>query len=59
MCLEVIWSRHSGEYRECKCGGCFIDQTDNYISYSELLFKIEDDEYEDENVPSDNNERET
>lgn len=29
-CLDVIYSRSSGEFRSCKCGSIYIDQTPYY-----------------------------
>jgi hypothetical protein len=29
-CQDVIYSRYSGEFRSCRCGAIFVDQTTHY-----------------------------
>lgn len=32
-CHDVIWSRHPGEFRFCKCESIWCDQTSHYSRY--------------------------
>lgn len=29
-CGDIIWSKFPGQYKECKCGESFVDQTRHY-----------------------------
>lgn len=33
LCEDVIYSRHDGEYRSCKCGAIAVDQTPHYSRF--------------------------
>lgn len=39
-CGNVIASYHRHDYRECHCGGCFIDGGDEYFRYGGTNFKV-------------------
>lgn len=30
---EIIQSRYSGEYSQCSCGKCAVDQTPHYVRF--------------------------
>lgn len=32
-CKDLLHSRYSGEFRQCACGKCFIDQTPHYTRH--------------------------
>lgn len=45
-CEDIIWSRRPGEFRPCKCGECFVDQTRYYARFSGDLELVEKGNYE-------------
>lgn len=30
-CLDIFYSRWSGDFRGCSCGACFVDTTSSYV----------------------------
>ena len=41
-CGDVFASSHSGEWVACKCGKCFVDQTEYYIRVGGNAQPLED-----------------
>lgn len=36
-CDDIIWSERPGQFKRCKCGGAFVDETREYARYSGQL----------------------
>lgn len=36
-CGDVIWSARPGQFKSCKCGGAFVDETRHYTRTSGKL----------------------
>jgi len=46
-CHDIIYSRYSGEFRQCKCQAIFVDQTEHYSRHGghpENFIEVGDDE---------------
>jgi hypothetical protein len=39
-CGNVIASYHRHDYKECSCGGCFVDGGDDYFRYGGSDFQV-------------------
>lgn len=42
-CNTTIWSEYSGQFKSCKCGKSFVDQTEYYVRLGGTVTQLEDE----------------
>lgn len=41
-CKDIIWSKHPGEWVQCKCGKSYVDQTRYYMRVGGEMICVEE-----------------